>query len=42
MGGVDAEIGTTESVDGLAGILQTAGPAQNGQFFNYTGEVIPW
>ena len=42
MGGANAEISAAESVDGLARILQSAGPAQSGQFFNYTGDVIPW
>jgi len=42
MGGVNAEIGTAESAAGLKAILQSAGPAQNGQFLNYDGSPIPW
>ena len=42
MGGANAEITTTKSVDGMTRVLLSAGPAQTGQFFNYTGDVIPW
>jgi NAD(P)-dependent dehydrogenase (short-subunit alcohol dehydrogenase family) len=42
MGGPNAEIGTPESVAGLKNILQTAGPAQSGQFIEYNGDPIPW
>ncbi|MDJ0780183.1 MAG: SDR family oxidoreductase [Gammaproteobacteria bacterium] len=42
MGGPNAEIDTVESVSGLAGILRTAGPAQNGHFIEYNGDSIPW
>lgn len=42
MGGPNAEIDTVESVSGLAGILQAAGPAQNGHFIEYNGDPIPW
>jgi NAD(P)-dependent dehydrogenase (short-subunit alcohol dehydrogenase family) len=42
MGGANAEITVAESAAGLKRILQTAGPAQSGQFFNYDGDPIPW
>lgn len=42
MGGPNAEIGVTESASGLKSVLQSAGPAQNGQFFNFDGKPIPW
>lgn len=42
MGGANAEIGTAECVFGLKSILQSAGPAQSGQFIEYNGDLIPW
>jgi len=42
MGGPNAEISRDESVSGLKSILQSAGPAQNGQFIEYNGDPIPW
>ena len=42
MGGPNAEIDTDTSVSGLKSILQSAGPAQNGQFIEYNGNIIPW
>ena len=42
MGGPNAEISTAQSVSGLKSILQTAGPAQNGQFIEFNGDSIPW
>ena len=42
MGGAEAEVGVDESAEGLKRILQAAGPEQNGQFFNYTGEPLAW
>jgi len=42
LGGPNAEIGTDESVAGLKSILQSAGPAQSGQFIEYNGSSIPW
>lgn len=42
MGGANAEISTVDCVSGLKAILQTAGPAQNGQFIEYDGAAIPW
>ena len=42
MGGSNAEISVAESASGLRRILQSAGPAQNGQFLDYDGSVIPW
>ncbi|WP_271271531.1 SDR family oxidoreductase [Aliamphritea hakodatensis] len=42
MGGPNALISTTESVNGLQQILLQAGPAQSGQFLEYNGNTIPW
>ncbi len=42
MGGPNAEISTDQSVSGLKSILQSAGPAQSGQFIEYDGSNIPW
>jgi len=42
MGGPNAEISTEQSVAGLKSILQTAGPAQSGQFIEFDGNSIPW
>ncbi len=42
MGGPHAEIGTDESVTGLKRILESAGPAQTGQFIEYNGDPIAW
>lgn len=42
MGGSNAEISTAVCVSGLKSILQSAGPAQSGQFIEYDGASIPW
>lgn len=42
MGGSNADISTDESVSGLKSILQSAGPAQSGQFIEFNGNSIPW
>lgn len=42
MGGPNALISTTESVNGLQQILLQAGPGQSGQFLEYNGNTIPW
>jgi NAD(P)-dependent dehydrogenase (short-subunit alcohol dehydrogenase family) len=42
MGGVNAEVGTDQSAAGLKSILQSAGPAQNGQFLEFNGDPIAW
>jgi len=42
MGGANAEISTDECVSGLKAILQSAGPAQSGQFIEFNGDPIPW
>jgi hypothetical protein len=42
MGGANAEVGVDESAAGLKLILQSAGPAQNGQFIEFNGDPIPW
>jgi len=42
MGGSNAEIDSQTSAAGLKRILETAGPAQNGRFLEYSGDPIPW
>ncbi|MDC1286720.1 SDR family oxidoreductase [Gammaproteobacteria bacterium] len=42
MGGANAEISTHECASGLKAILQSAGPAQSGQFIEFNGDSIPW
>ena len=42
MGGANAEISTDECASGLKAILQSAGPAQSGQFIEFNGDPIPW
>ena len=42
MGGANAELGADESAAGLKAILQSAGPAHNGQFIEFNGDPIPW
>jgi NAD(P)-dependent dehydrogenase (short-subunit alcohol dehydrogenase family) len=42
MGGANAEISTSDSASGLKAILQSAGPAQSGQFLEFNGSSIPW
>jgi NAD(P)-dependent dehydrogenase (short-subunit alcohol dehydrogenase family) len=42
MGGANAEVGVDESAAGLKLILQSAGPAQNGQFIEFNGDPISW
>ncbi len=42
MGGANAETEVGDSVSGLRRIILSAGPAQSGRFFDFSGEVIPW
>ena len=42
MGGRGADTGVDESVAGLLRILLSAGPEISGQFFDFSGESIPW
>ena len=42
MGGPNALISTEQSVTGLSNLLLDADISQSGQFFDYTGQVIPW
>jgi len=42
MGGPNGKISPAESVEGQQALLDTAGPAQSGGFFNYKGETLPW
>lgn len=42
MGGPGALIDAFESVSGLYKVIEGAQPADNGKFFNYKGETLPW
>lgn len=42
MGGPDALIDVSTSVDGLMAIIDAANPSQTGSFLDYDGTVIPW
>ena len=42
MGGPNAETSVEDSVSGMRRILLAAGPAQSGQFFDFSGETINW
>ncbi len=42
MGGPGGAIDADVSVTGLMKILLSAGPAQNGKFYEYTGIELPW
>ena len=42
MGGQGANIDVETSVAGQQQLLDTAGPAHNGRFFNYDGTELPW
>src|SRR5262245_57982271 len=42
IGGPHAKIAPAESVTKLRRLIETLGPPQSGQFFNYDGEEYPW
>ena len=42
MGGPNAEISTSESVENLFAILDKVTLAESGSFFDINGEIIPW
>ncbi len=42
MGGAAATYSPEESVSGLVGLIEKLGPADNGQFYDFQGKVIPW
>jgi NAD(P)-dependent dehydrogenase (short-subunit alcohol dehydrogenase family) len=42
MGGPNAEITVTESVNNLRGILDDLTPETSGSFFDIDGSIIPW
>lgn len=42
MGGPSAMISTEVSAAGLKNVIETATPQQNGHFYRYNGEEIPW
>jgi hypothetical protein len=42
MGGDAAPVTAHDSVSGMRQIIADAGMAQNGQFFNYDGDALPW
>lgn len=42
MGGSSARIDPEESVGGLLDVIEGLGPEDSGEFFDYTGERLPW
>ena len=42
MGGAQAPLSLSESVQGQQQLLRALTPAQNGGFFNYDGKALPW
>jgi NAD(P)-dependent dehydrogenase (short-subunit alcohol dehydrogenase family) len=42
MGGPSASIDATTSASGMRKVMESAGPADSGRFFNYDGSTIDW
>ncbi|WP_429885600.1 SDR family oxidoreductase [Geoalkalibacter halelectricus] len=42
MGGAQATLSVTQSVEGLRRVLDGAGPEDNGKLIAYDGRIIPW
>jgi len=42
MGGSKAPVTPTDSAAGIRAVIARATPADNGRFFNYDGEELPW
>lgn len=42
MGGSSALIDAATSVAGMRAVIERAGPAESGRFFNYDGSELPW
>jgi hypothetical protein len=42
MGGASALIDAAASVAGMRAVIDRAGPADSGRFFNYDGKQLPW
>jgi NAD(P)-dependent dehydrogenase (short-subunit alcohol dehydrogenase family) len=42
MGGANADIDAVTSVSGMRAVIAGAGPQDNGAFFDYSGEALPW
>jgi NAD(P)-dependent dehydrogenase (short-subunit alcohol dehydrogenase family) len=42
MGGTGARMTAAESVIRMRKVIDSAGPAQSGKFFNYDGAEYPW
>jgi NAD(P)-dependent dehydrogenase (short-subunit alcohol dehydrogenase family) len=42
MGGPDADIDVERSVSGLLDVIAGLGSEDNGLFYDYQGEAIPW
>ncbi|MDH5556096.1 MAG: SDR family oxidoreductase [Alphaproteobacteria bacterium] len=42
MGGASAPIDMTTSVSGMRAVIERAGAAESGRFFNYDGTSLPW
>ena len=42
MAGIEGDIDVKTSVSGMRKVIEEFTPSENGKFFNYDGEVIPW
>ena len=42
MGGAEAPVAPEDSAAGIRAVIARASPADNGRFFNYDGEELPW
>jgi NAD(P)-dependent dehydrogenase (short-subunit alcohol dehydrogenase family) len=42
MGGTGARLTAADSVERMRKVIDNAGPAQSGKFFNYDGTEYPW
>jgi NAD(P)-dependent dehydrogenase (short-subunit alcohol dehydrogenase family) len=42
MGGSDADLDMSTSIQGVRGVIENLTPADNGRFLNYDGSEIPW
>jgi NAD(P)-dependent dehydrogenase (short-subunit alcohol dehydrogenase family) len=42
MGGASATLTVEESAKGIRGVVENLVPGDNGTFWNYDGEALPW